>query len=222
MKYVQPEQGAWEMTCPFCSTLVSQHWRKVYVQTSGDTPELREDALWVTCAACKKGSWWVGGSLVAPRVGISPPPQDGMPEDVLSLYDEARSVVDLSPRSASALLRTGLEVLLHNHLDQAGVALNEAIGNLVRAGKLDQELQQAMDFLRLTGNGAVHPKELQLDDRANNAEALFELLNLAVERLVTRPVKIRKLYEQLPESKRQAADKRDGRRPGATSPELGK
>lgn len=134
-----------------------------------------------------------------------------MPEDVLALYAEARSVVDLSPRSASALLRTGLEVLAHNHLEQAGVVLNDAIGNLVRAGKIDEELQQAMDFLRLTGNGAVHPKELQLDDQANNAEALFELLNLAVERLIRRPQKIRKLYEQIPESKRQAVEKRDWR-----------
>ena len=106
-----------------------------------------------------------------------------MPEDVLALYEEACSVADLSPRSASALLRTALEVLTSNHLGQAGVKLNDAIGKLVAAGRLEGELQRAMDLLRLTGNWAVHPRELQLDDESSqNVEALFELLNLVVER----------------------------------------
>ncbi|WP_162625474.1 DUF4145 domain-containing protein [Mycolicibacterium llatzerense] len=132
-----------------------------------------------------------------------------MPEDVLALYDEAASIADISPRSASALLRTALEVLTSNHLGQDGVTLNDAIGNLVGEGRLDGTLQQAMDYLRLTGNGAVHPREVQLEDGRQNVEALFVVLNVVVERLVAVPQRIAALYAGLPESKRQAVDKRD-------------
>jgi hypothetical protein len=132
-----------------------------------------------------------------------------MPEDVLRLYEEAAGIADQSPRSAAALLRTALEVLTSNHLGQMGVSLNNAIGNLVSDGRLDPELQKAMDVLRVTGNGAVHPREVQLDDSAPHAAAMFELLNLAVERLVARPNRIAHLYEQLPETNLAAIGRRD-------------
>ncbi|WP_156741896.1 hypothetical protein [Occultella aeris] len=41
-----------------------------------------------------------------------PDPSPDMPEDVAQLYEEASTVVGLSPRSASALLRLALEALL--------------------------------------------------------------------------------------------------------------
>jgi Domain of unknown function (DUF4145) len=132
-----------------------------------------------------------------------------MPEDVKALYEEARSIADLSPRSAAALLRTALETLTRKHLGQKG-RLNEAIGDLVSAGKIDQSLQQAMDLVRITGNGSVHPAELQPDDTSATASALFEILNLIVERLVAQPNRIRQLYGQLPEAQLQQVERRDG------------
>lgn len=207
-KYVQPEMGKWEMTCPFCGTLVRQHWRKVFVDGT-DGPELNEAARWCRCGACEQTSWWVDGDAVAPHLSLAPAPQDDMPSAVKALYDEARTVAGFSPRSAAALLRTALEVLVQEHLGQGGVGLNDAIGNLVKAGRLDEELQQAMDLLRLTGNGAVHPREIRLDDTQPGAGAMFELLNLVVDRLVARPLKIERLYEQLPQSKKDQIGKRD-------------
>jgi hypothetical protein len=204
--------GEWQFTCPFCGTLVSQNWLKLYLQTYKDEgPEEIEQARRCKCGACGHISWWINGELVHPRRSAAPPAQEGMPPDVLALYDEAASIADLSPRSASALLRTALEVLTTNHLGQQNVSLNDAIGNLVKDGRLDESLQQAMDYLRLTGNGAVHPREVQLDDQSPSVEALFELLNLVVERLVYRPQRIAHLYAQLPESKRQAVDQRDSK-----------
>ncbi|GAT03813.1 uncharacterized protein RMCFA_3925 [Mycolicibacterium fortuitum subsp. acetamidolyticum] len=208
-KYVQPEVNTHEFTCPFCETLVSQWWKAVYIEYYDEPPRQVEGVRWCKCGACDRVSWWFDGELAHPRRSAAPPAQEGMPTDVLSLYEEAASISDLSPRSAAALLRTGLEVLTTNHLGQEGVRLNDAIGNLVRDGSLDESLQQAMDYLRLTGNGAVHPREVQLDDQAQSVEALFELLNLVVERLVYRPQRIAHLYAQLPESKRQAVEQRD-------------
>jgi len=210
-KYEKPDIDRWQFTCPFCETLAAQHWRKVLVDRRSDGPEEDETAKWLQCSACNQASWWVDGRLVHPRRSAGPPPQEGMPPDVLSLFEEAVSIADLSPRSASALLRTALEVLTTKHLGQEGVSLNDGIGNLVRDGSLDESLQQAMDYLRLTGNGAVHPREVQLDDQAQSVEALFELLNLVVERLVYRPQRIAHLYAQLPESKRQQVEKRDSK-----------
>ncbi|OBB26314.1 hypothetical protein A5792_04275 [Mycolicibacterium peregrinum] len=208
---MEPAVDAWQYTCPYCDTLTGQHHRKVLIDQVSDPPKVDESAKRTRCNACNIVSWWVNGVLVYPPVAkTAEPPIEGMPEDVLDLYNEARMVADLSPRSASALLRTALEVLTTNHLGQDGVRLNDAIGNLVQAGRLDDELQQAMDVLRLTGNGAVHPREVRLDDNSNDATAMFELLNLVVDRLVVRPARIRKLYADLPESKREQIDKRDG------------
>jgi|SRR5664280_250561 len=207
-KYVASAVGQWEMTCPLCETLVRQHWRKVFVD-GNDGPVLNEDARWCKCGACDGVSWWVGGAMVSPRRSHAQPPQDAMPEDVKALYEEARSIADLSPRSAAALLRTALETLTRKHLGQKG-RLNEAIGDLVSAGKIDQSLQQAMDLVRITGNGSVHPAELQPDDTSATASALFEILNLIVERLVAQPNRIRQLYGQLPEAQLQQVERRDG------------
>ncbi|GAT01604.1 DUF4145 domain-containing protein [Mycolicibacterium fortuitum] len=210
-KYIQPAVNTHEFTCPFCETLVSQWWRAVYIEYYDEEPQKVEGVHWCQCGACGQVSWWIKDKLVHPRRSGAPPAQEGMPADVLSLYEEAVSIADLSPRSASALLRTALEVLTTNHLGQQGVKLNDAIGSLVRDGRLDESLQQAMDYLRLTGNGAVHPREVQLDDQSQSVEALFELLNLVVERLVYRPQRIAHLYAQLPESKRQAVEERDSK-----------
>lgn len=133
-----------------------------------------------------------------------------MPDDVLALYEEAGSIADLSPRSASALLRTALEVLVQNHLGQKG-SLNDAIGNLVSDGRIDADLQKAMDVLRLSGNSAVHPKEIRLDDTKGDATAYFELLNMVVERLVVRTQRLQNIYDALPESKRKQIAERDAK-----------
>lgn len=209
-KYVAPAAGEWEMTCPMCETLVRQHWRKVFIDAPNDAHQLLEHVRYCRCGACEAESWWVNDLMVSPRTGIALPPQADMPDDVKDLYEEARTVADLSPRSAAALLRTALETLTREHLGlKAG--LNDAIAELVRQGRLDAELQRAMDLLRVTGNGAVHPSELQLDDSLPEAEALFELLNLIVERLVSVPKRIERLYNDLPETRRQQIDARDTR-----------
>lgn len=49
-----------------------------------------------------------------------PSASDSMPEDVKSLYNEAASVFELSPRSSAALVRLSLETLLKKHLVNDG------------------------------------------------------------------------------------------------------
>jgi hypothetical protein len=206
------------MTCPLCDTLAEQEWRLVYslpTWSNGDKTEhftKVKNALRCKCSACKEMSLWVGDRMADPPANQGPPPQSDMPALVLELYEEARAVLAVSPRAAAALLRVALERLT-GHLGHADKKLNDAIGALVAEGRLAPDLQQAMDALRITGNDASHPGEVRLDDEAGGVTALFEIVNVLVERLVSIPARISKIYDALPEAKRDQVARRDAAAP---------
>lgn len=107
-----------------------------------------------------------------------------------------------------ALLRVALERLT-GHLGYTEVPIDKTIGSLVAEGHLAPDLQQAMDVLRVTGNEAAHLGEVRLDEEAGGVTALFELVNVLVERLVSIPARISKIYDALPASKLEAIARRD-------------
>lgn len=129
-----------------------------------------------------------------------------MPDDVVADYNEAREILAVSPRSAAALLRLALQRLMP-HLGVDTGSLNTDIGELVKQG-LPVQIQQALDTLRVIGNNAVHPGELDLDD-SSAALALFDLLNFVVEDRITRPKTVSELFAGLPEGARAAVVRRD-------------
>lgn len=141
-------------------------------------------------------------------IANAPLPHSEMPEDVKADYIEARSISALSPRGASALLRLGIQKLC-KHLGGTGENINQDIGALVKKG-LPVQIQQALDVVRVTGNNAVHPGELRLEDKPEIAQALFGLLNLIVENRIAEPKRVEALYASLPEGARKAVEKRDG------------
>ena len=72
------------------------------------------------------------------------------------------------------------------------------------------EVQQALDIVRVVGNKAVHPGQIAFDvDSVDTAEALFALINLIVDRLISEPKRIEAMFEKLPESVKVAVKKRD-------------
>ncbi|HEY7327885.1 MAG TPA: DUF4145 domain-containing protein [Gemmataceae bacterium] len=160
------------------------------------------------CAQCTKYSVWVKESLLYPLTATAPMPVPDMPEDVQEDYLEARSVFDLSPKSAAALLRLGLQKLMV-HLGGRGRDLNTDIGNLVRDG-LPVKVQQALDAVRVIGNNAVHPGQIDLNDNKETAAALFGLINFIVEQMITQPKNIEQIYGSLPQSSRDGIQRRDG------------
>ena len=131
-----------------------------------------------------------------------------MPEDIRLDYDEASRILELSPRGAAALLRLALQKLC-KELGQPGENINDDIKALVANG-LDPIIQQALDSVRVIGNKAVHPGEIDLRDDRATAESLFGILNLIVERMISVPNHVKELYETLPETERQKIEKRDG------------
>ena len=132
-----------------------------------------------------------------------------MPDDVRADYVEASLVFEQSPRSAAALLRLGLQKLMP-HLGEKGNNINTDIGNLVKKG-LPAEVQKALDTVRVVGNNAVHPGQIDLNDDKQTAASLFRLLNFIVERMITQPKEIHGLYAGLPQTSRDAIDRRDGK-----------
>ena len=83
------------------------------------------------------------------------------------------------------------------HLKQKGKDLNADIGTLVKKG-LGADLAKAMDVLRVIGNNAVHPGQIDLKDDKAIALKLFETLNLIIERLISMPNRVEALFQGLP------------------------
>jgi hypothetical protein len=130
-----------------------------------------------------------------------------MPADVRVDYEEARSIVGRSPRGASALLRLAVQKLTVD-LGEKGANINDDIKSLVVKG-LPIGVQQALDSLRVIGNEAVHPGEMDLRDDVETATALFGLLNYVVKDRIAEPKERKRLFGLIPEGKREAIAKRD-------------
>ena len=134
-------------------------------------------------------------------------PNENMPEDVKKIYIEARDVFDKSPRSSCALLRLGIQKLCDN-LVEGDENLNDKIGSLVRNG-LSEKVQRALDIIRVIGNNAVHPGQISLEDNTEIAKALFKLMNIIVDQMITQVNEINDLYSILPSGVRDAIERRD-------------
>ncbi|WP_227011836.1 DUF4145 domain-containing protein [Paenibacillus lutimineralis] len=159
------------------------------------------------CTHCREYAIWQGHRMVVPDVQTAPTPHADMPETLLDDFQEARSIVDLSPRGAAALLRLCLQKLMVE-LGEPGKDINKDIGSLVSKG-LPEAVQKALDIVRVIGNESVHPGELDLRDDQETALQLFELINFIIEERISRNKRISELFAKLPEGKRQGIEARD-------------
>lgn len=150
-------------------------------------------------------------AMIWPKRSDAPLPHEVMPEGLKELHSEARAVLADSPRAAAALLRLLMEKLLQDTTGKAG-NLNAQIGLLVKQGTFNQRLQETADTIRVSGNNAVHPAQIQSQgDTKDVALAMFELVNFLVDDLIARPRKISHLFETaVPEGARKAIEQRDG------------
>jgi hypothetical protein len=161
------------------------------------------------CYSCSEWSVWVADRLVFPATALEVKPNPEMPTDVLIDFIEANTIVENSPRGAAALLRLCIQKLMP-HLDQKGKNIDDDIGALVKNG-LDKRIQMALDVVRVIGNNAVHPGQIDLRDDKATAVELFELVNLIVEAMIAIPKHIEKMYGALPEGALKAIAKRDAK-----------
>jgi hypothetical protein len=130
------------------------------------------------CFSCGEVSLWLNKIMIFPRVELNVIPNGHMPEDIAIDFKEASSIVKSSPRGAAALLRLCVQKICIA-LGEGGKNLNDDIASLVRKG-LSPKIQQALDTVRVIGNNAVHPGEIDLGDDYDTAVSLFSLVEIIV------------------------------------------
>lgn len=238
MNYVPPSVRETAFNCPYCRAFSHQEWfglgaRELpkaqnavdglvnalsYQQENAPTLfELKHgqnnigvsSALASRCVSCNKITIWVNNSIAYPQTGEAPAANPDMPDDIRRDYDEASTILDQSPRGAAALIRLAIQKLC-KELGQPGKNINDDIGALVKGG-LDPRVQQALDAVRVIGNSAVHPGQIDLRDDRATAETLFKLLNLVVDKTISEPKHVAEVFASLPEGAVKAIEKRDSK-----------
>jgi len=192
-EYVAPTFHGKGFHCPHCGVYAHQQWH--FLMASN----IQVSKLKICyCARCGDYSLWVGDKIYYPTSSTAPLPLDDIPQDIKEDFIEARNIVNFSPRASCALLRLALQKLMP-HLKENGDNLNVDIADLVKKG-LPVRIQKALDTVRVIGNNAVHPGQIDLKDDVNTAIALFSLLNMIVDDLITKEKEIDEIYGKLPDT----------------------
>lgn len=208
MKYIQPQVFLKTFTCPHCGAIAKQdwwmsRWNGDHFNGDRDKHPLRVG----TCQHCTKQTLWVENKMYFPDTGNAPFPNPEMPESVLKLYLEASAISSKSPRGAAALLRLSIQILCEE-LGESGKNINTDVGSLVKKG-LPSIVQQSLDILRVTGNDAVHPGQIDADNPETVGQ-LFDLVNIIIEYMIALPKKVSGIYTSLPADKVKGINDRDG------------
>ncbi|RKX95205.1 MAG: hypothetical protein DRP55_10475 [Spirochaetes bacterium] len=201
--YTPPSFQKEAFNCPYCNVYARQLWHFVRRYDGYSI----EDLMVCYCSYCGEYSIWYKEKMIYPDcTGIEPPNQD-LDEEIKNDYTEAASILQKSPRGACALLRLAIQKLCIK-LGEEGKNLNEDIANLVKKG-LPVKIQKALDAVRVIGNEAVHPGELDLKDDIVTATQLFKLINFIAEKMITEPKEVEEIYNKIPESKKKQIEERD-------------
>jgi hypothetical protein len=205
--YTPPAKGLTAFNCPHCNAFANQKWYPSIVRVSAGTNTIEGFNISL-CTHCKKPSYWFNDSMIYPNKVIAPLPNIDLSDDIKKDFEEARQIANLSPKGAAALLRLVIQKLCVQ-LGEPGKDINKDIGSLVKKG-LPSAVQKALDIVRVIGNESVHPGQIDLNDDPAITSKLFELVNLIAAKMITEPKEIDKLFEGLPQGKKEAIQKRDG------------
>ncbi len=215
-KHISPTLKGKSFHCPHCGVLSEQAWsvnilsRYMTVRPNGrqegDDYQLTNFSS-AKCNHCGLISIWFNDRMVYPLSGNVEMANPDLPEDVIIDYNEAKDIVNISPRGAAALLRLAIQKICV-YLGEKGKNINDDIANLVKKG-LPVQLQQALDSVRVIGNHAVHPGVIDLEDKPETAFALFSFVNIICDYFITQPKKISEVFGSLPQKDKDNISKRD-------------
>jgi len=208
MTYIQPKVLSNKFTCPYCGAIAKQDWISGTLSLTSYQFHKDNELRIGTCQNCANKTVWLKEKMMSPDTGSAPFPNSEMPESVKKLYLEAASIHTKSPRGAAALLRLAIQVLC-KELGESGRNINKDIGNLVQKG-LPAIVQQSLDIVRVTGNDAVHPGQIDTDN-PETVSQLFSLINVIIEYMIELPKKINGIYSSLPSDKVAGIETRDSK-----------
>lgn len=172
-------------------------------------PPCLENVFISHCYTCDKPAIWLHDRLIYPPIMTGPSPNPDLSDDVQRDYEEARRILDQSPRGAAALLRLAVEKICIE-LGAQGNTIDHRIASLVSKG-LPEEVQQALDAVRVIGNEAIHPGQVDIRDDRDTASKLFELVNFIAYDRISRPKQIAGVYGMIPDGKRKAIEVRNAK-----------
>lgn len=224
-QYFSPEHAKGQFHCPHCGVYAKQRWSHLsavgdiydstrypihYSNIRGLTltnGNLSENWTLSICEHCSGIVIWLDESIIHPKKIQVEQPNADLEQDVQVDYLEAANVLSDSPRSAAAILRLALQKLC-KQLGEKGSNINDDIAALVKRG-LNPTIQKSLDALRITGNNAVHPGELDLTEDTDRVVKLFGLINFIAQKMITEPKEIGEFYDGLPGGAKEAVEKRD-------------
>ena len=236
--YVAAVAGEDAFNCPSCGAYAHQKWHRTEIREMPweriTEPSTKLDAIeklvvnlhaltdreattltsvvqgvsFSMCDRCKETAIWLGNSLLWPNGGLAPPPNKDLPEDVRQYYMEANEIARASPRAAAVLVRLAIEALCRK-LVPGKSRLDDAIRALVHKG-LSERTQKALDVVRVVGNKAAHPGQIDDRDDLPTAETLLRLVNLIAEEVISRTKAVDAMYDDLPVNVRERIAEADG------------
>lgn len=214
---ITPRFLATPFACPHCRQFARQTWGQVlgtYIpNTLGATSsfDVTEDQIWLSkCDACQEKLIWKCREMVWPHVSVAPEASADFPDGLRADYEEARQIHNCSPRASAAILRLCLQKLCV-HLGASGDNINNDIQHLYDEFGLGRRVRDSMDILRVVGNNAVHPGEINLDDNREISIGLFRIINFVIDKAISEPAHVDSIFAQLPENAREAIERREAR-----------
>lgn len=207
MKYIPPQLKVNSFTCSHCGVISRQYHHSSRKELNGPVSNQELNIIKSTvCEHCGNITLWLIDKMIYPDRGIAPLPNSDMPDEIKNDYEEAAAISQKSPRGAAALLRLAIQKLCVQ-LGGKGKNINEDIAHLVKNG-LPSKIQKSLDIVRVIGNNAVHPGQINTDNEEVVGN-LFQLLNIIIEYMISMPNRIDGLYDDLPEGAKNAIKKRD-------------
>jgi hypothetical protein len=204
--YKSPKFNESAFNCPICNAYADQSWSSIYFKIGGGITNVDSSSL-SRCSHCRDYSFWDDEKLIYPYLSTAPLSSIDLPDEIKEDFDEARVILNQSPRGAAALLRLSIQKLC-GFLGESGKDINRDIGSLVKKG-LPIRIQQSLDIVRVIGNDAVHPGQIDLKDNIETATKLFHLINVIVDVMITQPKEIDNIFNSLPENKLEGIKNRD-------------
>ncbi len=212
--------------CPHCRQFARQNWGQA-AQTGLEVGSIHyssfnvysENVFLSKCDACEQVMVWKNGVAIWPHTSLPPEAHPDFPEEIKGDYEEARQIYNASPRASAALLRLCLQKLCKK-LGASGENINSDIQHLYDEYGLGRRVRDSMDILRVVGNNAVHPGEINLEDNREISLGLFRIINFIVDKAISEPAHVDLIFSQLPEGAREAIARREIRAGGSARPPL--
>lgn len=204
-KYTKPYFEGKAFNCPHCGAYSSMQWNAFLRKDNLNRTFIKQIegySFWnSTCFNCKRSAIWYlkdeNPKIFFPREATIPP-EENMPENIKEIYEEASLVLGDSPRAACALLRLASQELMKYLKENIQRYSELKLGNIkndieeiINIGNFYQDqkemLEKAMNSVRLIGNKASHPSELDINDNPEIANTLFAMINFIVGEIITKP-----------------------------------